>query len=103
MWGVTVPESCLVTLKLEDGFMRTTLFRVVFALIMSLAVAGPVMAQGLLKGKVLDAQGNIVADAKIVIVSSESDSRKFETTSDKKGEFIQIGLRSGAYKVTATK
>ena len=29
--------------------------------------------------------------------------RKFETKSNKKGEYIQIGLASGSYKVTAEK
>lgn len=84
--------------------MRTHLFRGMFALVVSLAVAGSALAQGgMIKGKVLDGQGQVVPDAAVVIVSAESDARKFETKSDKKGEFIQIGLRSGAYKVTATK
>ena len=30
-------------------------------------------------------------------------TRKFETKTDKKGEFIQIGLQSAGYKVTAEK
>ena len=84
--------------------MRTHLLRAMCAFVFCLGVAGPALAQGgMIKGKVLDGQGQIVPDAKIVIASTESDARKFETTSDKKGEFIQIGLRSGPYKVTATK
>ena len=84
--------------------MRTHLFRAAFAAIVSLALAGPALAQGgMIKGKVMDPQGQPVADAKIEIVSTESDARKFNTTTDKKGEFVQIGLRSGGYKVTASK
>ena len=83
--------------------MRTQLFRAVLAFALTVAAAVPALAQGgMLKGKVLDAQGQVVPDAKILI-SAETDGRKVETTSDKKGEFIQIGLRSGSYKITATK
>jgi tetratricopeptide (TPR) repeat protein len=83
--------------------MRTQLFRATFALVVSLALAGSAFAQGgMIKGKVTDAQGQIVADAKVEIVSTESDVRKFNTNTDKKGEFIQIGLQSGSYNVTAT-
>ena len=85
-------------------FMRTHLFRAMLAFVVSLAVTGTALAQGgMIKGKVLDAQGQVVPDAKVSIVATESDARHFETTSDKKGEFIQIGLKSGAYKITATK
>ncbi|MEO6213836.1 MAG: tetratricopeptide repeat protein [Vicinamibacterales bacterium] len=68
-----------------------------------LACATPVTAQsGQLKGKVVDAQNKPVADAKIVMEATET-SRKVETKSNGKGEFIQIGLPPGNYKVTATK
>lgn len=84
--------------------MRTHLFRAAIAFTLSLAAAAPALAQaGMVKGKVLDAQGQPVADAKVEILSAETDGRRFETKSDKKGEFIQIGLRSGPYKVTASK
>ena len=84
--------------------MRTHLFRAAIALTLSLAAAAPVLAQaGMVKGKVLDAQGSPVPDAKVELVSAETDGRRFETKTDKKGEFIQIGLRSGSYKVTASK
>ena len=84
--------------------MRTHLFRAAIVFALSLAGAAPVLAQsGMVKGKVLDAQGNPVADAKVELISAETDGRRFETKTDKKGEFVQIGLRSGAYKVTASK
>ena len=82
--------------------MRTYLFRGVFALAAILLACGPALAQGgLIKGKVLDPQGEPVDKAKVEIVSE--DGRTYETTTDRKGEFVQIGLRSGSYDVTASK
>src|SRR5262249_1799595 len=84
--------------------MRTHLFRAATVLTLSLAAAAPVLAQaGMVKGTVVDAQGQPVEGAKVEIISAETDGRRFETKTDKKGEFIQIGLRSGSYKVTASK
>jgi tetratricopeptide (TPR) repeat protein len=45
-------------------------------------------------------QGQPVENAKVMI-EAEGSSRKFETKSNKKGEFIQIGLQSAQFKVTA--
>ena len=68
-----------------------------------LAVAVPALAQtGLVKGKVVDATGKPVADAVIAIEFMEGSSRKLTTKSDKRGEFVQLGLQSGGYRVTAT-
>jgi Flp pilus assembly protein TadD len=75
------------------------------AVLCALAMALPAAAQstGMVKGVVKDMQGQPVDGAKVVIEMSEGTSRRFETKSNKKGEFIQIGLPSGAYKVTAEK
>lgn len=68
-----------------------------------LAVAVPALAQtGLVKGKVVDATGKPVPDAAIAIEFMEGVSRKLSTKSDKRGEFVQLGLQSGAYRITAT-
>lgn len=67
-------------------------------------VAAPASAQtGAVKGKVVDGQGNPIDGAKITIQSNESAARKHETKSNKKGEFFQIGLTPGNYKVSAEK
>src|SRR5215510_3681841 len=73
--------------------------------LLACAIAVPAAAQstGMVKGTVSDMQGQPVDGAKVVIEMSEGTSRKFETKSNKKGEFIQIGLPSGRYKVTAEK
>jgi hypothetical protein len=66
-----------------------------------LGFALPAAAEGMITGTVVDAQGNPVADAKITIEQTDGVTRKFETKSDKKGSFIQIGLQSASFKVTA--
>ena len=48
-------------------------------------------------------KGQPVDGAKVTIEQTGGTGRKFETKTDKKGEFIQIGLPSGPYKVTAEK
>jgi tetratricopeptide (TPR) repeat protein len=63
----------------------------------------PAAAQGMIQGTVVDAQGQPVDGAKITIEQTEGVTRKFETKTDKKGAFIQIGLQSSGYKVTAEK
>jgi tetratricopeptide (TPR) repeat protein len=61
------------------------------------------MAQtGMLKGKVVDAEGKPLVGVPILIEFAEGVSRKFEVKTDRRGEFIQIGLAPGNYKVTAT-
>ncbi|MBI3490219.1 MAG: tetratricopeptide repeat protein [Acidobacteria bacterium] len=74
------------------------------AALFALAIALPAAAQstGMVRGTVRDASGKPVEGATIKI-DAESSSRHFETKSDKKGEFVQIGLSPGAYKVSAEK
>ena len=74
------------------------------AAVVSLAFGSPALAQstGMVRGIVKDASGKPVEGAKISI-DADSNNRHFETKSDKKGEFIQIGLAPGPYKVTAEK
>ncbi len=73
--------------------------------LLALSIALPAAAQstGMVKGVVKDAQGQPVEGAKVVIEMSEGVNRKFETKSNKKGEFVQIGLPPGAYNVSAEK
>ena len=75
------------------------------ALVASLVAAVPAFAQstGMVKGVVIDDKGQPVADAKVTIEMNGGTGRKFETKTNKKGEYIQIGLGSGSYKVTAEK
>jgi tetratricopeptide (TPR) repeat protein len=72
---------------------------------LSLALAVPAAAQstGMIKGVVKDTQGQPVDGAKVSIDMTEGVSRHFETKTNKKGEFSQIGLQGGPYKVVAEK
>ena len=74
------------------------------AAVLSLALGSPALAQstGMIRGVVKDASGKPVEGAKVNI-DSEANNRHFDTKSDKKGEFLQIGLAPGPYKVTAEK
>jgi tetratricopeptide (TPR) repeat protein len=83
--------------------MRTHLFRGVLALavLLTLSIA-PALAQSVVRGKVVDASNKPVEGATITF-ESEATNRKAETKTDKKGEFLQVGLASGQWKVTANK
>jgi tetratricopeptide (TPR) repeat protein len=71
------------------------------ATVVVLGFALSAAAQGMITGTVLDPKGQPVVGAKITIEQTDGVSRKFETKTDKKGEFIQIGLQSSSFKVTA--
>lgn len=77
---------------------------IVSALVLALlAFAVPAVAQtGQLKGKVVDGQNRPIADAKITILQVDTN-RKFETKTNRNGEWMQIGLAPGNYAVTAEK
>jgi thioredoxin-like negative regulator of GroEL len=67
-------------------------------------LAAPAQAQtGTARGKVLDIQGQPIADAKILIEFQGGITRKFETKSNKKGEYMQVGMQPGPYRFTASK
>ena len=80
--------------------MRSHLYRGVLALVVALVFSAPAFAQGIVKGKVVDDKGQPVADAKVAIAGP---ARNAETKTNNKGEYVQVGLQSGAYTVTVTK
>ena len=83
--------------------MRTHLFRGVVALAVLLTVSAvPALAQSVVRGKVVDGQGKPVQDATVLFEATDAN-RKVQTKTDKGGEFLQVGLASGAYKVTVSK
>lgn len=83
--------------------MRTNLFRGVVAVAVLCAVSvAPALAQSVVRGKVTDAQGMPVSDATVLFEAVDAN-RKTQTKTDKNGDFLQVGLSSGAYKVTASK
>jgi len=67
-------------------------------------LAPPAQAQtGTARGKVLDAQGQPIQDAKILIEFLGGITRKFEVKTNKKGEYMQVGMQPGPYRFTASK
>ncbi len=83
--------------------MRTHMLRGALALAVLLAVsASPALAQSVVRGVVVDGAGKPVPDATILF-EAEGANRKSSTKTDSKGEFLQVGLQSGTYKVTASK
>jgi Flp pilus assembly protein TadD len=83
--------------------MRTILFRGVLALGVLLAcAAGPALAQSVVRGKVVDAKGQPV-EAAVVLFEAEGVNRKMQTKTDRNGDFLQVGLASGQYKITVSK
>jgi len=83
--------------------MRTRMLRgvVLVAAVLALSVA-TAHAQSLVKGRVVDAQNKPVEGAVIHFEQKDANYKR-DTKSDKKGEFLFVGLPSGEYKVTATK
>ena len=77
----------------------------VLALIMLVWFSAPAFAQstGAVKGKVTDAQGQVVEGATVTIDYTDGMNRKYNVKTNKKGEYIQIGLQVGNYRVTAEK
>ena len=74
-------------------------------LALGLAVVGtPAYAQtGQVKGKVVDAKDQPVEKAEVIIEATDGMGRKFKVTTNRRGEYIQIGLPPGQYKITASK
>jgi Flp pilus assembly protein TadD len=67
------------------------------------ALAVPASAQtGMIKGKVVDAQNKPVEGAKVTLQQVDTNS-KFELKTKKNGEYMQIGVPPGNYKVTVEK
>ncbi len=71
--------------------------------LLTLGTSSTAFAQtGMVKGKVVDAEGKPLPGVTITIEFLDGINRKNESKTDRRGEFIQIGLPSGNYKVTAT-
>ena len=69
------------------------------------AWAAPAAAQstGMVKGKIVDAANQVVEGATVIIETKDGGARRFKVTTNKKGEYIQIGLQPGTWTLTASK
>jgi tetratricopeptide (TPR) repeat protein len=67
------------------------------------AIAVPASAQtGQIRGKVVDAENKPVDGAKVTVQQLDTNT-KFELKTKKNGEYMQIGIPPGNYKITAEK
>lgn len=69
---------------------------------LSLCATDAVAQTGAVRGKIVDDKGQALVDAKIAIQSQGGLTRSFETKTNKRGEYTQVGLPVGDYKITAT-
>jgi tetratricopeptide (TPR) repeat protein len=58
---------------------------------------------GTARGKVVDDAGQGIVDVKVVLEYQGGVTRHYETKTNKKGEFTQVGLFPGDYKIAAGK
>jgi tetratricopeptide (TPR) repeat protein len=71
--------------------------------LLHLAFAAPVLAQGgTLRGVVSDVKGQPVEGAVVTMIMTDT-GRKFTVKTNRRGEFMQIGLAGGGYTVQAEK
>jgi len=82
--------------------MRITFLRGVLVLAVLMTIAAPAAAQSIVRGTARDANGQPVADAKVVF-SETRLNRTTENTTNEKGEFLQVGLPSADYDITVSK
>jgi tetratricopeptide (TPR) repeat protein len=67
-------------------------------------LAVPASAQtGSVRGKVTDSKGQPIVEAKVLIEYKGGMTRKFEVRTNKKGEWMQVGMQPGPYRFTASK
>jgi tetratricopeptide (TPR) repeat protein len=67
-------------------------------------LAAPAQAQtGTARGKVLDTKGQPIPDVKVTIEFQGGITRRFEVKTNKKGEYMQVGMQPGPYRFTASK
>ena len=83
--------------------LRRSLLTAVLGLAVAFAAAPAAAQSGSIRGKVVDAQGNPVDGAKVSIQNVEMSGRSLDTKTNKKGEYMQVGLQPGNYKVTVSK
>jgi len=64
---------------------------------------GRAQSTGAVRGKVVDEKGQSVPEALVTLDFQGGVTRKFDTKTNKKGEFTQVGLSPGVYRITANK
>jgi tetratricopeptide (TPR) repeat protein len=88
MTGATIRRSVAISL---------------LALGLALAAAPAFAQSGQIRGKVTDAQDQPVDGATVLIENIDKGAKAISTKTNKKGEYIQVGLYPGQYRITAQK
>jgi Flp pilus assembly protein TadD len=89
---------------MTDGSMMKRLHWAGAWLVAFTLVAASGSAQtGTARGKVVDDKSQAIQDANVTLEYKGGVTRKLETKSNKKGEYTQVGLQPGIYRVTAAK
>jgi len=73
------------------------------AVFLSLAASEARAQTGTARGKVVDEKGEPLEGARIELSFQGGVTRRLETKTNKKGEFTQVGLQPGLYKIVAQK
>jgi len=82
--------------------MPTNLLRGFMALAVLITCAAPALAQSVVRGRAVDPQGKPVPDA-VVLFERQDMNQRAQTKTDRNGDFLQVGLSSGEWKVTISK
>jgi Flp pilus assembly protein TadD len=83
--------------------MLKTLMKALSAFVAVLLLSSGAAAQStMIKGKVVDGEGKPVQGATVAIEFKGGVARKFQTKTDRRGEFVQLLTETGEYAVTAT-
>jgi tetratricopeptide (TPR) repeat protein len=88
---------------MQGARIRRSLMVCMFLLGLAVAAAPADAQTGQAKGKVLDAKNQPVEGATVTIEATDGMGRKFVVKTNRRGEFVQIGLQPGQYKLTAQK
>jgi len=83
-------------------FSGRRLLVVTMLAVAAVAFAAPAFAQGTLRGKVVDQKDKAVDKANIKIEYLDGINFKAEIKTNNKGNYTQVGLRPGNYRVTAS-
>lgn len=83
--------------------MRTTMLRGALTLVILAFTAGSSFGQSLVRGFVRDAENKPVEGAVVSFEIKGYTRKPSEAKTDRRGEYLIVGLQSGDYKITASK
>lgn len=88
-------------LRLSSGRLAVVLAALAMAAVV-FAIPASAQTTGAVKGKVVDQKGKPLEKADVRIEYLDGINIKLDAKTDRKGEFVRVGLRPGNYKVTAS-